>query len=222
MRLRNIVLWLLVAAALPPVAHAQHDGAVRIAAVRYAGGGDWYQAQTPLPSFLAFVRENTLIDIAPDADVVELASENLFTYPFIVMSGHGNISLTGREVEFLRTYLERGGFLYVDDDYGLDPYFRRELARVFPDHDLTELPFSHPIFRQQFDFPGGLPKIHEHDDDPPQGFGLFLDDRLAIFYTYETNLTDGWEPAEVHGNPEDVRRRALEMGTNILQYALTH
>lgn len=208
--------------ALATAAQAQHQGAVRIAAVKYGGGGDWYQAQTPLPSFLAYVREQTLIDIAPEADVVELSSENLFTYPFIVLSGHGNISLTSREVEYLRTYLERGGFLYIDDDYGLDPYIRRELGRVLPDHELIELPFSHPIFSQQFNFPGGLPKIHEHDDDPPQGFGIFIDDRLAVFYTYETNLTDGWEPAEVHGNPEAVRQRALEMGTNILQYALTH
>ena len=122
----------------------------------------------------------------------------------------------------MQAYLERGGFLYIDDDYGLDPYIRRELGRVLPDHELVELPFSHPIFSQQFNFPGGLPKIHEHDDEPPQGFGVFIDDRLAVFYTYETNLTDGWEPAEVHGNPEAVRQRALEMGTNILQYALTH
>lgn len=223
MKLPLLCLALIVATAASGIPlHAQADGSIRVAAVRYGGGGDWYQAQTPLPSFLRFVREHTLIDVAPEPDVVELGNENLFTYPFIFISGHGNIVLSDFEAERLRTYLERGGFLYIDDDYGLDPYIRRELQKVFPDEELVELPFGHPIYHQQFAFAGGLPKIHEHDDAPAQGFGIFIDNRLAVYYTYETNLSDGWEPPEVHHNPDEVRRTALQMGTNILIYALSN
>ncbi len=222
---RSILLCLILLVVVPaaaPAAFAQSDTSIRVAAVRYGGGGDWYQAQTPLPSFLRFVREHTLIDVAPEPDVVELSNEKLFTYPFIFISGHGNIVLSDVEAERLRTYLDRGGFLYIDDDYGIDPYIRRELRKVFPDHELVELPFGHPIYNQHFAFPGGLPKIHEHDGEPAQGFGIFIDGRLAVYYTFETNLSDGWEPPEVHHNPEEVRRRSLQMGTNILIYALSN
>lgn len=221
----HISLLAVVAAsfgASPGELLAQNDRSIRVAAVRYGGGGDWYQAQTPLPFLLQFVREHTLIDVAPEPDVVELGNEKLYSYPFIFISGHGNIVLSDLEAERLRTYLERGGFLYIDDDYGLDPYIRRELQKVFPERELMELPFGHPIYDQHFTFPDGLPKIHEHDALPAQGFGIFIDDRLAVYYTFETNLSDGWEPPEVHHNPEEVRRRSLEMGTNILIYALSN
>lgn len=221
-RLSILVVILFSAAMQVSFEASAQDGSIRVAAVRYGGGGDWYQAQTPLPTFLRFIRQNTLIDVAAEPDVVELGSENLFRYPFIFISGHGNVLFSDHEAERLRTYLERGGFLYIDDDYGIDPYIRREMKKVLPEHDFVELPFSHPIYDQHHAFPSGPPKIHEHDDLPAQGFGIFLDGRLAVYYTYETNLSDGWEPPEVHQNPEDVRQAALRMGANILIYALTN
>lgn len=212
--------WVLLLL-LPAVASAQEAPTFKIAAVKYGGGGDWYQAQTPLPQFLAFVRQHTLIDVAPQAEVVELTSNDLFRYPFLVLSGHGNIVFTDDEARRLRRYLEGGGFLYIDDDYGLDAYVRREMKKVFPEQEFVELPFSHPIYHTQFDFSNGLPKIHEHDNEPPRGFGLFHENRLVVFYTVETNLTDGWEAPGVH--PDDspeTREKALRMGANILAYAL--
>ncbi len=203
-------------------AAAQQKHAVTIAAVKYGGGGDWYQGQTPLENFIRFVRQNTLLDVDPRPETVELTSDKLFNYPFLVMSGHGEIVLTPAEVERLRRYLEGGGFLYIDDDYGFDAYIRREMKKVAPEEDFAELPFDHPIFSTQYPFAGGLPKIHEHDNKPPQGYGLFLDGRLAVFYTYETNLSDGWEPAEVHNDPPEKRLQALQMGANVLTYALMH
>lgn len=217
-----VLLFLAIAHpvnALPPVA----DGApsVQIATVKYSGGGDWYQGQTPLPNLIQYIRENTLIDLDPRAGVVELSSDKLFTYPFLFLSGHGNVVFSEDEVQRLRRYLENGGFLYVDDDYGLDEYVRRELKKVFPEAELVELPFSHPIYHTHFDF-DHLPKIHEHDEKAPQGLGLFVNGRLAVFYTYETNISDGWESPEVHDTPPDKREQALRIGTNIIAYALTH
>ncbi len=200
---------------------AQADYTFRIAAVKYGGGGDWYQAISPLPNLLSYVRAHTKIDVAPQADVVELSSDRIFNYPFLFLTGHGNIVLTDDEVRRLRRYLENGGFLYIDDDYGLDPYIRREMKKIFPEQEFVELPFSHPIYHIHFDFPNGLPKIHEHDGKPPQGFGLFHNGQLVVFYTYETNISDGWEAPSVHGDPPEKREAALRMGTNILVYALT-
>ena len=214
-----LLLGVLFAVALP--LQAQEDYTFRIAAVKYGGGGDWYQAVSPLPNLLRFVREHTNIDVAPQADVVELSSDRIFSYPFLFLTGHGNIVLTDDEARRLRRYLENGGFLYVDDDYGLDPYIRREMKKVFPEQEFVELPFSHPIYHIHFDFPNGLPKIHEHDGKPPQGFGLFHNGQLVVFYTYETNISDGWEAPSVHGDPPEKREAALRMGTNILVYALT-
>ncbi|NBC17814.1 MAG: DUF4159 domain-containing protein [Bacteroidetes bacterium] len=217
----GLIALLLMGSAVQPTA-AQDEHSFRIAAVKYDGGGDWYQASTPLPMFLRFVRENTLLDVAPQADEVELTSAKLFNYPFLVLSGHGNVVFSDDEAQRLRRYLNGGGFLYVDDDYGLDPYIRREMQKVFPEQEFVELPFSHPIYQAHYAFPNGLPKIHEHDGEPPQGYGLFdQDGRLAVFYTVETNLTDGWEPESVHDNPPEKRRAALRMGTNILVYAMT-
>jgi len=195
-------------------------GTVRVAAVRYGGGGDWYQAQTPLPPFLAFVRQNTLIDIDPQPYVVDLHSDALFAFPFLVLSGHGNVEFTEPEVERLRRYLTSGGFLFIDDDYGLDPAIRREMAKVFPEQEFIPIPHAHPIYRSHFVLEQGPPKIHEHDGLPAQGYGLFHDGRLVVYYLHESNITDGWEPPEVHGNPPDIRQAALQLGVNILVYAL--
>lgn len=222
LRLSLALACALIVTLGPASAIAQQEGAVRVAAVKYSGGGDWYQAQSPLPNLLRFVRQNTLIDVAPEPDVVELTSDNLFRYPFIFISGHGNVVFTEVEVERLRAYLQRGGFLYIDDDYGIDQYIRRELQKVVPEEEFVELPFSHPVYQQQFSFPNGPPKIHEHDNEPPQGFGIFIDGRLAVYYTYETNVSDGWESPEVHNVPEDLREQAFRMGTNILIYALAN
>jgi hypothetical protein len=203
-RLALFVLVVLLSVGHPlREAAAQNSFSFRIAAVKYSGGGDWYEAQRPLPNFLAFVRENTLLDVDPEAEVVELTSAKLFNFPFLVLSGHGNVHFT-------------------DDDYGLDKYIRREMKKVFPEQEFAELPFSHPIYHTHYDFPGGLPKIHEHDKKPPQGFGLFSNDgRLCVFYTFETNLSDGWEAPGVH--PSDspkTRLDALQMGVNVLVYAM--
>lgn len=218
MRALRLLLLLLFLAPAGALAQAPH--AFKVAAVKYGGGGDWYQGQSPLPNLIAFVRANTLLDVDPQADVVELSSNKVFSYPFLFLSGHGNVAFTNAEALRLRRYLEGGGFLYVDDDYGLDRFIRREMKKVFPELDFVELPFDHPIYHTHFDFPDGLPKIHEHDNKPPQGFGLFHNGRLVVYYTYESNLSDWWEAPEVHGNPPEVRRKALQMGTNILAYAM--
>ena len=217
-----VILSLIFIKAFASVLYAQDVHSVRIAAVKYHGGGDWYQGQTPLPQLIQFVRQHTLIDLAPQADVVELSSDRLFSYPFIFLTGHGNVVFSSQEAQRLRRYLEQGGFLYIDDDYGLDPYIRREMKKVFPEQEFVELPFSHPIYHLHFEFPYGLPKIHEHDGKPPQGFGLFYKGRLVVFYTYETNVSDGWEAPEVHHDPPEKRLQALRMGTNILVHALMY
>lgn len=216
-----VVLALFTGSSVAPI-QAQSEPSMRIAALKYSGGGDWYQAQSPLPTFLEFVRQETLLDVAPQADVVELTSDKLFTYPFLVMSGHGNVRFTDEEARRLRRYLEGGGFLYIDDDYGIDEYVRRELKKVFPDKELQELPFSHPIYHTRYNFPEGPPKIHEHDGKPPRGYGLLHNDRVVVYYTVESNISDGWEPPSVHNNPPEKRRAALRMGANILAYAVMH
>jgi hypothetical protein len=198
--------------------------AMQVARVQYGGGGDWYSDKKSLPQLLAFVRRNTLLDVAPREATVKLSTDQLFTYPYLYLTGHGNVRFSPGEARRLRRYLEGGGFLHIDDNYGLDKSIRRELKKVFPDRELRPLPASHPIYHTHFDFPGGLPKIHVHDkDEPPQGFGLFSDTgRLMVFYSYESDLGDGWDPASVHDNSEATRRRALRMGANILVYAMTH
>ena len=216
------LIAVLVAGLAPDVTQAQDDPTVEIARVEYSGGGDWYTGPQALPTLLNFVRDNTHLDVAEDQAVVELTSSNLFAYPLLYLTGHGNVEFSDREAENLRRYLENGGFLHIDDDYGLDEHIRREMDKVFPDQDFVELPFDHPIYHTHYAFPDGLPKVHEHDGEPPQGFGLFDEEgRLCVFYTYETDLGNGWDPPEVHDNPPEVRRAALQMGTNIIMYALT-
>ena len=227
--IRQIHRYLLAAVLLllgvVPTSLAQdaESYAFTIARVKYDGGGDWYSDPESLPELLAFVRQNTLVDVAPEEEVVELSSDNLYSFPYLYLTGHGNMRLSDSEALRLRHYLEMGGFLHVDDNYGLDSYLRREMQKVFPDREFVELPFDHSIFHTAYDFPNGLPKIHEHDGRPAQGFGLFDDDgRLMGFYTYESDLGDGWEPRTVHDKPEQLRQAALQMGANILVYAMTN
>lgn len=190
--------------------------------IKYNGGGDWYNDQSSDVNIMKYVKEKTNINVKSDYTFVDLASDDLFQYPMVWLTGHGNVSFTKQEVSNLRAYLENGGFLYIDDDYGLDPYIRKELKKVFPDDELIELPFSHPIYKSYFDFSQGVPKIHEHDKKSPQGFGIFINGRLAIYYTYESNLGDGWADKNVHNDPDEVRENALKMGTNIIVYVLNN
>ena len=198
------------------------SSAFKIARLKYSGGGDWYNGPTEEVNLLKFVRQNTGLDVDPHYEFVDINSENFYSYPFIFMTGHGNIAFSENEVRRLRTYLENGGFLYADDDYGMDKAFRREMKKVFPGQELVELPFSHPIYHCPFDFPNGPPKTHEHNGKPPQGFGLFSNGRLVVYYTYEANPSDGWDDSDVHNDPEPKRQEALRFGTNIVTYALTH
>lgn len=195
------------------------QGAVKIARLKYSGGGDWYANPTAMPNLIRFVNQNLGANIAPDEEVVTAGSEEIFNYPFIHMTGHGNVILSDAEAENLRLYLLSGGFLHIDDNYGMDPFVRLMLKKVFPDKDLVELPYSHEIYHQKFDFNQGLPKIHEHDGSAPVGYAIMHEGRALVYYTYECDLGDGWEDAEVHNDPLEIRMKALKMGANILQYA---
>ena len=193
----------------------------KIAKLKYNGGGDWYANKTSLPNLIKFCNQNLNMNIAPEEAVVEVGSPELFSYPFVHMTGHGNVVFSDAEAQNLRNYLISGGFLHIDDNYGLDKYIRKEMKKVFPEYEFVELPFSHPIYHQKYPFPGGLPKIHEHDNKAPQGFGIIHEGRLVCFYTYETDLGNGWEDQEIYNDPENKRQQALQMGANILAYALT-
>lgn len=192
--------------------------AQEIAVMQYQGGGDWYVNPTSLPNLIAFCNENINTTLNPEPEVVKPDSPNLYRYPFIHLTGHGNVVFSDYERQNLRTYLESGGFLHIDDNYGMDEYIRREIHLVFPDIDLQELPKDHEIFHSVYEFPNGLPKIHEHDGRPPQAFGIFIDQRLVLLYTYETDLGNGWEDQSIHNDPEEVRLKALKMGANIIYY----
>ncbi len=197
------------------------QSAVKLARLKYGGGGDWYNDPSGEVNLLKFVRQNTNINVEPVYEFVDLASDNIFMYPMLFLTGHGNVNFSDAEVKRLRAYLQNGGFLYIDDDYGLDGPIRREMKKVFPEQNFIELPFNHPIYSAHFKFPNGLPKIHEHDMKSPQGFGLFADGRLCVYYTYETNPSDGWADPDVHNDPPDKREVALKIGLNIIVYALT-
>ncbi len=224
--IRNIltVFWILAAAseALLFSQVSKPTSAFQIVRVKYNGGGDWYNDPSAEVNLLNFIKQNTKIRVNPEYKFVEIENENLFSYPFLFLTGHGNISLSDFEVKKLREYLTNGGFLYVDDDYGLDQSIRREMKKVFPDKDFVELPFSHGIYHSLYDFPNGPPKTHEHDNKPPQGFGIFHEGRLVVYYTFESNPSDGWADPEVHKDPEEKRIEALKFGTNIVIWVLNN
>ncbi len=204
------------------ISFAQEATQLKIAKLKYGGGGDWYSNPTALPNLIEFVNQNTTSALAQTEDVVEATGSQLFQYAYIYATGHGNITFTEAEAKNLRMYLLAGGFLHIDDNYGMDKFVRRELKKIFPDLELVELPFSHPIFHLHYDFPSGLPKIHEHDGKPAQALALIKNNRIICLYTVESDLGDGWEDASVHNDPEEVRQQALKMGTNIVLYALTN
>lgn len=200
---------------------AQNEAGFQIARLKYSGGGDWYNDPSAEVNLLKFVRANTNIKVNTEYKFVDIASDEIFSYPFLFLTGHGNIVFSSEEAKRLRTYLENGGFLYIDDDYGLDKAVRREMKKVFPENDFVEVPFSHKIFNIFYKFESGSPKTHEHDKNPPQTFGIFLGNRLAVLYTFEANPSDGWADPEVHNDPKDKREEALKFGTNIIIYALS-
>lgn len=191
---------------------------VKISVLKYDGGGDWYANPTSVPNLIAFCNDNLKTTIDPEPGVVEPGSVDLFNYAYVDLTGHGNVIFSDADAANMRKYLEAGGFLQITDNYGLDLYIRREMKKVFPELDFIELPFSHPIYSQKYHFQNGLPKIHEHDGKPAQGFGLIYKGRLVCFYNYECDLGDGWEDRSVHNDPEDVRQKALQMGANIISY----
>lgn len=201
---------------------AKLSSSFQIVRLKFAGGGDWYNDPLEEVNMMNYLKKNTTIDVVetPQFTSVDIASDDMFNYPFIYITGHGNISFTEAEVKRMREYLERGGFLYADDDYGMDESFRREMKKVFPDQEMKELPFDHPIYHSFYDFPKGLPKTHEHDSKPAQGFGYFINGRLCVYYTYETNITDAW--TNDHDDPSDKMDEAFRMGTNIIVYALNN
>ncbi|WP_372755120.1 DUF4159 domain-containing protein [Mariniflexile sp.] len=193
--------------------------AQEIALIKYKGGGDWYANPTALRNLISFCNNNINTKINPKPQEVEVGSTDLFQYPFVHMTGHGNVFFSDNDAENLRNYLIAGGFLHIDDNYGFEPYITRELKKVFPNKTLVELPANHAIFNTAFKFPNGLPKIHEHDSKRPQAFGMFHENRLLLVFTFESDLGDGWEDPEVHNDPADVREKALKMGANIIKYA---
>jgi hypothetical protein len=218
---RVIVLGMAVVVALS-ACPSRAGSAIKVARLKYGGGGDWYANPTSVPRLIAEIRKRTSIDIAPELDVVEPGSPRIFEYAIVFATGHGNIAFNEAERLNLRRYLFGGGFLHVDDNYGLDEHFRREIKKLFPDRTLIELPFSHPIYHCFYEFPTGLPKIHEHHGGPPRGYGIIHQGRVVLFYSYNTDINDGWEAPEVHNDPPEVREQALRMGINIVVYALTH
>ncbi|AUS06574.1 DUF4159 domain-containing protein [Pseudotamlana carrageenivorans] len=193
-----------------------------IAVLKYKGGGDWYGNPTALPNLIEYCNQHIHTKINPKPQTVETGSLDIFQYPFLHMTGHGNVFFDGADAENLKNYLLSGGFLHIDDNYGMQPYITKELKKVFPDKDLIEIPLNHEIFKAPYKFPNGLPKIHEHDGQRPQAFGLFQDDRLILLFTYESDLGDGWEDEEVHNDPLEVREKALKMGANIIKYVFDH
>jgi hypothetical protein len=191
-----------------------------IGRLHYDGGGDWYANPSSLPNLLGAIRTRTSLRVAPGEKVVTLSDDDLWNVPYIYMTGHGNVRWSDQDLATLRRYLQQGGFLHADDNYGMDASIRRELGRLFPDHPLVEVPLDHPIYHLIYDFPKGIPKIHKHDGKPAQGFGIFLDGRLAVFYSYQSDLGDGWEDYEVHHDPPAKHEEALRMGVNLFAYAV--
>ena len=210
-----LLLFLFFVSATTPT-----EPTVKIALLKYNGGGDWYaNLETSLKNLITFCNENLGTTINPEQAIVEVGSPDLFNYPFVHMTGHGNVIFTQQEADNLRKYLMGGGFLHISDNYGMDKFIRPQMKKFFPELSFVELPFNHPVYQQKFKFQGGLPKVHEHDDKPSQGFGLIYNGRLVCFYDYECDLGDGWEDVEVHRDSQENRTKALKMGANLIQYA---
>ena len=207
------IIFILTTSFTPP--------SFQIALLKYNGGGDWYANPTSLPNLVKFANTNLKTNISEDVATIDVGSPEIFNYPFIHMTGHGNVIFSDQEMLNLRNYLIGGGFLHIDDNYGMDKYIRPQLKKLFPELNLVELPFDHPIYHQTYQFQTGLPKIHEHDNKAPQGFGLVYEGRLILLYTYECDLGDGWEDQAVHKDSDATRQKALQMGANILQYVFT-
>ena len=218
-----LAVALIATAASQPSARTGAPEAARltIARLQYDGGGDWYANPSALPNLLAAIAERTALPVERTEARVRLSDERLWDFPYLYLTGHGNIRLTEEEVVRLRDYLLRGGFLHADDNYGLDSSFRREIARVFPDRPLVDVPLSHPVYHVLYPFPDGIPKIHEHDGRPARGFGIFVGDRLAVYYSYESDLGNGWEDPDVHRDPPEKHEAALRMGVNLFLYAMS-
>ncbi|CAN1574828.1 Domain of unknown function DUF4159 [Spirosomataceae bacterium] len=195
---------------------------VKIAKLKYGGGGDWYANKTSVPNLINFCNKNLKTNLFPEEDIIEPGDKKIFQYPFIHMTGHGNVIFNEGEAKNLRNYLISGGFLHIDDNYGMNQFIRREIKKVFPEHDFVEIPFSHPIYHQKYQFNRGLPKIHEHDNKPPQGFGIFHEGKLVCFYSYECDLGNGWEDSSVYNDSESVRQESLKMGANLVQFAFSN
>jgi hypothetical protein len=203
------------------LANAAFGQSYQIAVMKYKGGGDYYANPTSLPNLVSFVNRELKMNVAKETPYVEVGSTELFNYPFVHMTGHGNVVFSSADVENLQLYLRSGGFLHISDNYGLDKFIRKEMKKVFPDADFVEIPFGHPVYHQKYEFNSGLPKIHEHDNKAPQGLGIFIENRLVVFYDFECDLGDGWEDSNVHKDSEAARTKAFQMGANLLQYAFT-
>ncbi len=222
----NVITYLIISVLLifsfSDTYSQKTESRFKLARVKYSGGGDWYNDQTSEPNLLHFIAQNTNLQVDSIYQSVDLASDNLFEYPVLFLTGHGDVDFSPEEVRNLKAYLENGGFLYIDDDYGLDKFIRNQMKKIFPDQDFVDLPLSHGIYSCQFKFPDGCPKIHKHDGLPPEGLGLFYNGRLCVYYTYQSNLGDGWADADIYHDPEAKRLASLKMGTNIVVWALTH
>ncbi len=216
-RLLAILCLLSTCLAFSPLATNTSEN-LQLALLQYNGGGDWYANPTALPNLARFCNTNLGTNLSTDYATVEVGSADIYNHPFVHMTGHGNVVFSDLEAENLRNYLIGGGFLHIDDNYGMDPFVRTAMKKVFPESQFIELPFEHEIYNQQFQFKNGLPKIHKHDDSPAQGFGILWEGRLVCFYSYECDLGDGWEDQSVHKDPEEVRLQALKMGANIIRY----
>lgn len=212
---------LIICLLVTGIMSANPPKAIKIGLLKYQGGGDWYSLVDAIKNLAEFCNKEMHTCIDPDYAIVEAGNPDIHNYPFVFMTGHGNVVFNNQESENLRSYLIGGGFLYIDDDYGMDKFIRPSLRKLFPESELIELPFNHPIYHQKFDFPQGIPKIHEHDEKTPQAFGIFYEGRLVCLYTYESNISDGWESSDVHKDPEEVRQKALKMGANIIRYVFT-
>jgi len=217
----NKVVYAFIIIFVISATYVSNAQSVKIAVAKYNGGGDWYANPSSLPNLIKYCNKNINTNINEEPAIVEIGSSNIFNFPFVHLTGHGNVLFNSQEVENLRNYLLGGGFLHIDDNYGMDKYIRREMKKVFPDHEFIELPFDYSIYHKVYSFEKGLPKIHEHDNKAPQGFGVIVNNRLVCFYSYETDLGDGWEDKAVHNDSEEARNNALKMGANIIAFAFS-